>query len=336
MTIKLSNLLNTVTRIAVAIPIFLSISCSKDVDTPSTEKPTVEGAPAGIVMGSDQVDCSGNSLTSTIDILLIDEEGNPIYNLDESEIIFDTIDSTSESVVLHSIVAETSPLNTAYSVSLLMDQSGSIKITDPDDVRAEAASIFINFMGEDDEAMLSSFQGSGYEILNDFNSDSKVLLDNIEILKDTEEGETPLYFSIYELSQYLNDNANLSNRSIILFTDGDDSNRYEITPEDIIDQANLLDIKITTVGLGSNIDAATLSNIALSTGGAFMWAEDVKQLISMFANLGDLLHGDIQFYRLNVETNSYESWQQGYYSVNNILITRNGTVITVPYRVNYN
>jgi hypothetical protein len=74
--------------------------------------------------------------------------------------------------------------------------------------------------------------------------------------------------------------------------------------------------------------------MALNTGGSFMWAKDAKQLISYFGTLGNLLHGNADYYTLTFQAtaNSFSTNGQLLY----LQVTLpNGKKFLMPYIVRF-
>src|SRR5690606_27052575 len=98
-----------------------------------------------------------------------------------------------------------------YSSLILMDQCSSIRSTDPENYRLDAARIFSLNLGANNNVALWSFSGSNYKAILDFTTDTANVIREIENLRDKEGGSTPLYRSQYEAITYTKGNSNKAN-----------------------------------------------------------------------------------------------------------------------------
>ncbi|MBK6979069.1 MAG: VWA domain-containing protein [Cytophagaceae bacterium] len=115
----------------------------------------------------------------------------------------------------------------------LLDQSGSIVSTDPFDSRITAANTFLDNLGKNDKVGLSAFSDYGPTIYHNTGADPEKIRQTLEFLGDDEGGGTPLYLSTYNLTTELYKMSNSTNKALISFTDGADTNGG-ITPDQII------------------------------------------------------------------------------------------------------
>lgn len=190
-----------------------------------------------------------------------------------------------------------------FAATLLLDQSGSIANTDPDNLRIEAAKIFCGALGAKDSVLLSAFaSGNGRKIPFDltvygnFTNDGKVYYPTLEDLKTKIGGATPLYKAIYAMIGYVDKDIKNTNKSVIVFTDGEDT-EGGVNIKALIDYAKSKKVKVHIVGLGREINLGILGEISRKTGGCFVWAADARQLITIFGTFSDLLKGKIRFYK---------------------------------------
>jgi hypothetical protein len=319
--------------ILISCIVVLLAGCEKD-ESPSVPLRNLDGAPSGAVTSTRIANYSGQTLNFEIDLYIVDKKGNPISGLKAEHFQIDrasTIDFTTENVSTARMSAQGD-----YSAMLLLDQSGSILTTDPADLRIEAGKIFLNSLGNGDQAALSSFT-SGYandvEVHGKFTSTPQNYLTFLDDLAKSERGGTPLYLSTYEMIDYTRLNAPGSNRAVIVFTDGDDTNGGK-TLQQVIDYANTQQIKVFTVGLSNGVDVRVLSDMALQTNGAFMWADDAKQLITMFGTLGDLLEGTANLYKLSCKAAAASSWRAGNTFTSYLQVSLPaGEEIRVPFKI---
>src|SRR5690606_32658572 len=171
-----------------------------------------------------------------------------------------------------------------YSALMLMDQSGSISSTDRDDYRLEASKIFTLNLGAGNDVALWSFAGSTYTSLVDFTTDTAKVIQEIEKLRGREGGGTTLYPTQYEEVTYTKNNSTKANRAVLTITDGQGSG----SSDNVVSHALNNGVTLYNIGLG-DVNTAHLQQQAIATNGAFMYAKDARQLISIFGNLGKLL-----------------------------------------------
>ncbi len=248
---------------------------------------------------------SGNTLEFEADIFVVDEDGNEVSSLTDSQFdireiqISDSFFDFSQQEVSFGFDNPKEP----YSAAVLLDQSSSITDTDPNDSRIQGLKIFFDALGSGDEATLSAFASNGL-LPNDpvtfwgegFLSQGFKYFGDLDNLSALAGGGTPLFQSILIMIDFTSNNANNSNKAVVVFTDGSDTEGGAAT-DDIVDFAVSTNVNIFTVGLGDQVDISILSEIAAKTGGTVMWTEDARQLVSIYSALGNILRGSQNFYR---------------------------------------
>lgn len=292
--------------ISILIVFAISVSCERTI---KIDIPPVIGDASSAVLKTTLIP-SGDKYIVEADIHVVDDRGQFIRILNKNNFIFNdtTIRNNTFSFRLLEVKSGSTERKGDYSAMLLLDQSGSILTTDPYNSRIDAAKTFLENLGTRDDAGLASFTTyvrDWFTIHNDFTRDISPLNNTLDQLSRTVGGGTPLYYSTYNLIDYVEKNArNQNNKALIVFTDGGDTEGYN-TPAQIIDKANNQGVQIFTVGLGSGLsNLDVLSEVAQNTGGYFMWAQDAKQLISYFGTLGNLLNGNAGYYRIRWEISS--------------------------------
>jgi hypothetical protein len=304
--------------------------CKKD--EPEIIDKALDGAHVGAVIKSNVLDYDNTTLTAEITLLVVDERGNFVSGLSKED--FSVVETYYfDEPKVTDIKKQGMPNAGPYSASLLLDQSGSILDTDPNDLRIEAAKIFIRFLGENDEVSLTSFQRRNYDILHDFTSDSLALFPLLDQLANTEGGSTPLYYTANEMISYTMENAKNKNKCIIAFTDGKDTG-FSPNLLDVIDKAKQNDMEVFTIGLSNDIEFASMGYLANETNGAFMWAQDVKQLVSIFGNVGDLLHGSAIVYKLTYSASTPSPLSSNFIYNNTIEVNMDDKTISIPFIIN--
>lgn len=299
--------------------------------------------PSGAVIRTTATSRNGETIKFTLDIAMTNGDNTLSNNLSAADF---SVPSFSGNNINYSFVNDGTQImngttNAPYSAALLLDQSGSIRDTDPNNQRIEAAKIFCKSLGTGDNVHLSAFASGGllpYELTiygNGFSSDGNSYLGTLDDLKTKVDGGTPLYKSAYSMVDYTSKNAPNVNKALVVFTDGKDNGGGR-TPDDIIRLANQQKIKVFMIGL-KDTDIPTLAYIANQTGGAFMQAQDAAQLMTMFGSLGKLLNGTANFYRTTwtmtrtpgvPATGNYWVWSS-------VQVKIGGRTVYVPFRVDY-
>jgi hypothetical protein len=301
---------------------------------PAVPQRNLDGAPAGAVNGVRQLDVNGNSLRFELDLYVVDAKGNPVRGLQAKDFVVNNLSSVTFTT------DAAGPARMAatgdYSAMLLLDQSGSILSNDPRDLRVEAGKIFLNSLGQGDQAALSSFTTSytGDVVLHGpFSPDATSHLAALELLGGSEGGGTPLYSSVYQMIDYTARQAPGANKAVIVFTDGEDTEGGYSLPE-VTAYAVSRRVKLYTVGLSNGVDVGVLADMAGQTDGAFMWADDAKQLITMFGTLGDLLEGTATLYKLRCNAVARGDWTSGSAVTAYLQVTLPaGGTVRVPFKI---
>jgi uncharacterized lipoprotein YajG len=288
----------------------LLAGCKKD-EGPTTPLRNLNGAPSSAVTDARTISFNGQTLDFEVALYIVDKKGNPVSGLKAENFVID--DLSSIDFTTGNVSAARMSAAGDYSAMLLLDQSGSILTTDPGDLRIEAGKIFLNSLGNGDQVALSSFTSSYASrvmVHGAFTASPQNYSTMLDDLSQSEGGGTPLYLSTYNMIDYTSQNAPGSNKAVIVFTDGDDTSGGR-TLQQVIDYANSKNIKLFTVGLSEGVDVRVLSDMALQTNGAFMWADDAKQLITMFGTLGDLLEGTASLYKVGCKAVATSNWRTG-------------------------
>lgn len=199
-----------------------------------------------------------------------------------------------------------------YSATLLFDQSGSVRRTDPRDARISAARTFLGNLSQDDEASLLAFASGGLfglgrpltpyvRVFRDLSgrrwtNNSQGFDASLADLANAENGSTPLYDSIITALEFTEQEASNANQAVLVFTDGqDNAGRHFL--EDAIDASVSAGIPLHTIALSDSVDFGVLSALAGQTGGSLTYATNASELISYYGALGSFLSGASTFYR---------------------------------------
>ncbi len=297
--------------------------------------PDIEGIPSGGVLGAETISMSGDELEFQVDLFVVNSVGNYIrkLELEHFEIASSTVSTISQLGVEYIKEQDKGP----YSAALLMDQSGSIDGTDPSNARVPAAKAFVDIMGTGDQVALAQFSGSYFNLERDllvpFSENPDIFHPLLDDLINRNNGSTPLYRAIASMVNYTQEKAKNSNKAIIVFTDGEDTEGGSVSA--IVNEANNNDISIYIVGLGSSVNQSVLADIAYDTGGALMFPRDALQLISLYSSLGELLNGNAKFYRTTWKARkNIGEWQIGEEFLSKITVNLpDNTIVEVPFKV---
>ncbi|GAB3926005.1 vWA domain-containing protein [Larkinella terrae] len=315
-----------------------ALSCRKEVEI-VLPGPLIEGQPSAASMAGKPLSTAGSAFKFTVDLYVVNKSGRYVSGLSKQH--FSIPDNTvSQRKYTLDDVKTASLVNKpgGYSAMILLDQSGSILTTDPNDLRIEGSKIFLDYLGKDDYVSLVSFptnsSDSRAKYHKGFSRDINAMKASLDTLAQTERGGTPLYKTAFEVTNYTAANAKTVNKAVIVFTDGADTDGGK-SLQNVIDNAVQKSIPIFTVGLSSGVDVNVLSQMANETGGAFFWAKDAKQLITSFGTLGNLLRGTAQVYRTYwTVTRATGTWRAGDVVTGTIKVDlKNGEIIEVPFWV---
>ncbi|MFI5201764.1 MAG: VWA domain-containing protein [Candidatus Kapaibacterium sp.] len=263
--------------------------------------------PSAAIVGIHPDPASGNSGDFEIDLYIVDSSGHALTTIGANSISilngFDTLFSQTN------VSTATSALFGSYSAGLLLDQTGSIRFTDPLNLRLLAAKIFLgatSLLNPADEVQLSTFQDSLHidgEYLHSygpFTHNTGAFEDTVETLASKIGGGTPLYDAMYDETDSVALQGKNANRALVVFTDGEDNESYMYYPGatlwDAIHHAIQQHVKVFAVALQTGLDTA-LTSAAMQTGGAILQASDAKQMVSYFGAMPSMLHGGVHYYR---------------------------------------
>jgi Ca-activated chloride channel family protein len=243
-----------------------------------------------------------------------------------------------------SLVAE--PLH----LSLLMDGSGSLFVTDQQDLRFEAAFGLVEQYRSNplDLGAILRFdnQDTGFgstalgrplqtaQLLQDFTADRFDL--ERGILGATAGGDTALFDATVEAGQLLSDFSQEDgiNRRLVVFTDGIDNDSDLSLNEAIAELQSLPNgsatgLPVYIIGLGTALELFDLQQLARSTEGTFVLALLPQQLDTAFANLFPAAVGE---QRVEVSVGSTSPLPAGEYLLDGqITLSQSGEQITTNF-----
>ena len=303
--------------------------------------PEPEGDPSGAIIDSEVSPVAEKTFTLRLGIYVVDGNGAVVPGLTKQNFSIETVRmGEQDSIIFENVEVAGTKTNSKgnYSASLLLDQTESIRDTDPENRRIQAARIFGESLGARDYALLSSFSAKYappyVRLHTEYTQDTSVLNAGLDELLTLPDGGTPLYQAAYYMVDHTANNAPATNKAIVLFTDGDDTEGGTSFSE-LTAYAKEHDVEIYTVGLSWRVKIGVLSAIARETGGSFLWAQDARQLISGFGTLGKLLNGNADYYETKWQaTQIGNGWSPSDPVVVRVIVRLpNGDRFTVPYEV---
>ena len=323
--------------LALLIYLLALLSCKKN-DVDFSPPLNDNSLPSASVSGISIISKEENQVSFSMQVAVFKDSRNMEYHFNSSHFFIDTITLSGGPYAFANTGISLTSAGQAgnYSALMLLDQSGSILTTDPNDHRISAAKTFATNLGNSNETWLWSFSGSDYARHGDaFTRDTSVLIPQIENLSNKEAGGTPLYFSQYNAIQATSDKGANANKALLTFTDGEDT-RGGYTSKQVSDFAVSKNVRLFNIGLGTSIPSSLLQQ-SIDGKGAFMYAKDAKQLISMFGNLGKLLDQSARFYNINwkVTTTGAGKFTTGTFFTNLRIKTPYNYTIVIPLQIRY-
>lgn len=179
-------------------------------------------------------------------------------------------------------IREVSPLEdkVGLNINLATDKSGSIDFSDMDKIK-RVMSDFIDNLQYDigDKAEILAFDSIVQQMCY-YTNDVSLLKNGIYNMSS--DGQTALYDAIY---MGINHSALQGGaRCVIVFTDGhDNASRY--SQWDVIDYSILNQVPVYIIGVGSQVDTYTLTNIAQDTGGRYWFIDDLYDLEEIYKTI---------------------------------------------------
>ncbi len=181
-----------------------------------------------------------------------------------------------------------------FAIGILLDSSGSMSSNDPGRLRVEGARGYVELLSglQPGSRFAVGDFGAGADngfsvtrLLADFTTDRDVL--DAAISRTTASGGTPLFDSLYEMIQFVDDEVSDDDyeRAMLLLSDGkpNDTNLRQ----DCIDYANDNHIPVNTVALvsGDLSLAETMRDLARETGGIASVASSATSLSDAFEGI---------------------------------------------------
>ena len=320
------------------------------------------------------VSADGRQLSFDIDVVVVDADAGPVEQLGAADFRLRACTPVAGQAQAGCVRGATgtadqayAPTNPApaalqiiaglpasdYAAALLLDQSGSIKQSDPSGARLFSTKAFLGGMGANDTALLAAFAGgagamlptSPMTVFGPFRSKAaaSAYFPSLDSLATLVGGNTPLYDSLDSLRrQVVGDNLLAAGKSkaVVVFSDGADtscasteacrSRRARSIAEARQDQ-----IRIFTIGLSSGVDVAAMAELAHQSGGAFLYADNAEQLLPLYGSVGRLLSLSLPSYRLRwtVQADAAGAFRAGSTLLGRVQVTAGGSTFDVPFVV---
>ena len=175
------------------------------------------------------------------------------------------------------------------SIVMALDSSGSMA---PDMAQVQAAARqFVAMLDQGDSVQVISF-ARDIDTLTPMTSTREATIEAIDGL--TARGDTALYDALSLSVDLLADRR--GRRAVVLLSDGvdDDGTGHPLsqsTVDDVLDSATDIGVPVFVVGLGTEMDEATLTGIADTTGALYLHAPNAEELRQVYQQLADQLSG---------------------------------------------
>lgn len=204
--------------------------------------------------------------------------------------------STDENKPATAVAAPPAAKSTGIDAVLVLDSSGSMKHTDPLNLRLPAAKLFISLLGKSDRAGVISFSDQGYPVvgLTAAHDDlgRKKLLQAVD--KVSSKGMfTNLHDALVKAIAMLGEDKEQHTRYVILMSDGQmdtgdavrDQKLKAQLKDVLVPELAKANITLYTIAFTQESDVALLKAIGEAAHGQFRMAEHDKDLHEVFTSL---------------------------------------------------
>lgn len=240
-----------------------------------------------------------------------------------------------------------------YAAGLLLDQSGSIRQSDPSGARLFSTKAFLAGMGANDAALLAAFAGGPGALLPTApmtvygplrsKAAAGAYFPTLDSFTGLIGGNTPLYDSLDSLRQrMLGDSLPAGSKptALVVFSDGADTScagteACRSRRARSIAAARQDQVRIFTIGLSSGVDVAAMAELAHQTGGAFLYADTAEQLLPLYGSVGRLLSLSLPTYRLRwtVQAAAGSTFRTGTTLLGRVQVSAAGSSFDLPFVV---
>lgn len=227
------------------------------------------------------VDCPSGVVTAYVSVT--DQGGYPVITLATNDFSITETGGYTGPPASSPFVENSATISTA----LVLDYSASIsdfpsKVHDME----EGAVHFVDQLGANDEAEVIKF-AELVEVLQPFTSDKDLLTTAIRT-PFLEGARTAIFDACKKAVDDTSDFGTKDRKAVIVISDGKDS-FSTLGIDALIDEALLKNVPLFSVGLGDDIDVATLTRMADDTGGQFYEATTSDNLNTIYQQLSDVL-----------------------------------------------
>jgi hypothetical protein len=245
-----------------------------------------------------------------------------------------------------------------YAAAMLLDQSSSIRSSDPTDARIFASKVFMEGVGVSDRVVLSAFADNSatdpnnvakipeipVTIYGQFTNDGESFFGALNELASLEGGTTPLYRALNRMideTRAAPPGAANERKAVVLFSDGEDTDAdcagttlEKACRDASIDNATLAgeEVDIFTVGLSGKVNFEAMAELADRADGVFLFAESANQLIPIYGALGNLLSDSLTKYEAvwTIEAAAPNAFQSGGTILGKVQVRTSSNPVILP------
>lgn len=235
---------------------------------------------AGRKLQINQIDTSGFPKVNIF--ALVTENEQPVSGLTDADFKVREDEVPQEPIT---VAAQVQPL----SVVLTLDTSGSM--SKAMGTAKSAANSFVDSLASNDSVGVIGFSRT-VSLLAPIGSSRESAKTTVNTL--VPRGDTALFDALYASLEATRGRS--GRRAVVLLSDGVDDDGYgkvlsKKTISDVVALAKELNVPVFTIGLGTEIDAATLQTVAHESGGAYFAAPTPEELQALYQKLGKQLTG---------------------------------------------
>ncbi|WP_027623029.1 vWA domain-containing protein [Clostridium lundense] len=170
-------------------------------------------------------------------------------------------------------------------VVMLLDTSGSMKETDPDNERFRATLNLISNMDEKNKVAIYKFDDTVEQILpmTEVTPNIKDVVEDALEKYEKPNGKTNIKEALIKGYDEINKNSSVDrNAMMILLSDGGDNFNLSEEFDNVMEPIKKSGIAVYTIGMNKDTDFTMLKNISRETGGNYYNVNDVKDLKNVF------------------------------------------------------
>ena len=168
-------------------------------------------------------------------------------------------------------------------IVFVIDISQSMEKSDPTYVRKQIIANLVSSMDESYKLAIVTFKKTSNVVSNGIKDDSirkaMIMTDVYNLVNDdgyqTDSGTNGKIGLTKALKQFSDED---NNKYIVFLTDGEDNAFDGLSYDEIVEKCKKKDIKIISIGLGTDLDATTLKKIASETDGKYFQASSSTKL----------------------------------------------------------